>query len=90
MCSGIPCLCLAFHQPYIVGGFANGQLRLYDCETGVKAMEVSAHARPVMALDVAPTADMVSRPPSPPPCSTCAVHVLAMVVFPMRQQQQPD
>ena len=59
-CSGVPCLCLAFCQPYIVGGFANGQLRLYDSETGVKVIEVSAHARPVTALDVAPSASMVS------------------------------
>ena len=53
-------MCLAFSQPYIVGGFANGQLRLYNWETGVKVMEVSAHARPVMALDVAPSASLVS------------------------------
>ena len=58
--SGVPCLCLAFWQSYIIGGFANGQLRLYDCETGIKTIEVSAHARPVMALDVAPSVGQVS------------------------------
>ena len=60
VCSGVPCLCLAAWQSYIMGGFANGQLRLYNSETGVKVMEVSAHGRPVTALDVAPSAGMVS------------------------------
>lgn len=64
MCSGIPCLCLSFWNTFIIGGFANGQLRLYDSESGVKVVEVTAHARPVMALDVAPSAGMVSITPS--------------------------
>ena len=46
---------------FIIGGFANGQIRLYDSETGVKVVEVAAHSRPVMALDVAPNAGMVRQ-----------------------------
>lgn len=58
-CSGVPCLCLAFWNTFIIGGFANGQLRLYDSESGVKVVEVTAHARTVVALDVAPSAGLV-------------------------------
>ena len=57
----MPCLALAAWDAYIIGGFANGQLRLYDSQTGLKLIEVAAHGRPVMALDVAPLAGMVSE-----------------------------
>lgn len=52
-------MCLSVWNTFVIGGFANGQLRLYDSETGVKVVEVTAHARPVMALDVALNAGMV-------------------------------
>lgn len=58
-CSGVPCLSLAVWNTFIIGGFASGQIRLYDGETGLKVVEVAAHARPVLALDVASLAGMV-------------------------------
>ena len=60
-CSGVPCLCLGFWNTFIVSGFANGQLKLYDSESGVKVVEVTAHARPVVGLDVALNAGLVRK-----------------------------
>lgn len=60
-CSGVPCLCLSVWNTFIIGGYGNGQLRLYDSESGIRVVEVSAHARPVLAIDVASSAGIVSQ-----------------------------
>ena len=59
--SGVPCLCLSVWNTFIIGGYANGQLRVYDSESGIRVVEVAAHARPVMAIDVASSAGIVSK-----------------------------
>ena len=46
----------------MIGGFANGQLRLYNSESGMKLVEIAAHARSITALDVASSAAMVRKP----------------------------
>ena len=44
----------------MIGGYANGKIRLYDLATATKLVEVDVHARPVTALDVAPATGLVS------------------------------
>ncbi|XP_033756341.1 LOW QUALITY PROTEIN: WD repeat-containing protein 54-like [Pecten maximus] len=51
--TGDPCSCLCIWKNIIVGGFSNGQLRLYSANTGRLAAAVNAHVRWVNALDIA-------------------------------------
>ncbi|XP_060073028.1 WD repeat-containing protein 54-like [Ylistrum balloti] len=51
--NGNPCSCVCLWKKIIVGGFSNGQLKVYSANTGRLAAEVSAHVRWVNALDIA-------------------------------------
>lgn len=64
-CREVPCLSLCFWNGILIGGFANGLVKLYDACSGAKLVEVAAHARCINALDLAPEAGLVSM------CSVC-------------------
>lgn len=51
---GVPCSSLAVWRDIIVGGYGDGQLRVYCAKTGKLAATVNAHARWVNAVDIAP------------------------------------
>ncbi|OWF43963.1 WD repeat-containing protein 54-like [Mizuhopecten yessoensis] len=51
--SGDPCSCLCIWKDIIVGGFGNGQLKVYSAKTGRLAALVNAHVRWINALDIA-------------------------------------
>lgn len=44
----------------VVAGYGTGQIRLYEAVTGILHAEVSAHARWIYSLDIAPFSGMVS------------------------------
>ena len=48
-----PCTSLAFHPtcPAVIAAHASGHLRVYSLESHALALEVAAHARPIMAMD---------------------------------------
>jgi len=48
-----PCTCLALWKNLVVGGFANGQLCVFNATEGYLAAQVAAHARWITALHVA-------------------------------------
>uniref|UniRef100_A0ABM5GKZ0 WD repeat-containing protein 54 isoform X1 n=1 Tax=Pogona vitticeps TaxID=103695 RepID=A0ABM5GKZ0_9SAUR len=52
--SGCPCSSVKLWNGVIAAGFGNGQIRLYEVASGALQAEVSAHARWIYALDVAP------------------------------------
>lgn len=37
----------------LIGGFTNGLIKIYNCETSAKMIEIAAHARYINAMDVA-------------------------------------
>ncbi|XP_049640324.1 WD repeat-containing protein 54 [Suncus etruscus] len=51
---GVPCPSVQLWQGIIAAGYGNGQLRLYEASTGTLRAQISAHARAVCALDLAP------------------------------------
>ena len=57
--SGAACLCLCFWGSLLIGGFANGVVRIYDAKTGLRKVEIAAHSRCITALDVATEAGLV-------------------------------
>lgn len=58
--SGIPCLSLCYWNSLLTGGFANGQIVIYDSDSGAKMVEIAAHSRCINALDIALQAGLVS------------------------------
>lgn len=48
-----PCTSLAFHPtcPAIIAAYASGHLRVYSLESHALALEIAAHARPIMGMD---------------------------------------
>lgn len=44
----------------VVAGYGTGQIRLYEAVTGILHAEVSAHARWIYSLDIAPFSGLVS------------------------------
>ena len=58
-CSGLPCLSLCFWNSLLIGGFTDGLIKIYNCETSAKMIEIAAHARYINALDVAVQAGLV-------------------------------
>uniref|UniRef100_A0A7S2FDR9 WD repeat-containing protein 54 beta-propeller domain-containing protein n=1 Tax=Florenciella parvula TaxID=236787 RepID=A0A7S2FDR9_9STRA len=54
---GLPCTCLGMHNDAdaLVAGFAHGVLRIVQLSTREVTVEVAAHSRCIMALDVHPT-----------------------------------
>ena len=52
-------MCLCFWENLLIGGFTNGQIVIYNSDSGAKAIEITAHARSINALDVAPDSGLV-------------------------------
>lgn len=50
----IPCSSLGLWRDILVGGYGDGQLRLYCAKTAKLSATVNAHARWVNAIDIAP------------------------------------
>jgi hypothetical protein len=57
--SEVPCMCLCFWENLLIGGFTNGQIVIYNSDSGAKAVEIGAHARSINGLDVAPDSGLV-------------------------------
>lgn len=55
-----PCSSVQLWQGTVAAGYGNGQVRLYEASTGTLHVQISAHARAVCALDLAPEAGKVS------------------------------
>ncbi|KAM6221656.1 WD repeat-containing protein 54 [Rhynchocyon petersi] len=51
---GVPCSCVQLWQGIVAAGYGNGQVRLYEASTGSLRVQISAHARTLCALDLAP------------------------------------
>ncbi|ERE66251.1 WD repeat-containing protein 54 [Cricetulus griseus] len=51
---GVPCPSVQLWQGMVAAGYGNGQVRLYDATTGALHVQISAHARTICALDLAP------------------------------------
>lgn len=51
---GVPCPSVQLWQGIVAAGYGDGQVRLYDATTGALHVQISAHARTVCALDLAP------------------------------------
>ncbi|XP_040593612.1 WD repeat-containing protein 54 isoform X2 [Mesocricetus auratus] len=51
---GVPCPSVQLWQGIVAAGYGNGQVRLYDATTGTLHVQISAHARTICALDLAP------------------------------------
>ncbi|XP_057620287.1 WD repeat-containing protein 54 isoform X1 [Chionomys nivalis] len=51
---GVPCPSVQLWQGIVAAGYGDGQVRLYDATTGALHVQISAHARTVTALDLAP------------------------------------
>lgn len=56
---GAACLSLCFWNSTLIGGFTNGKILLFSTDSGAKTVEISAHARCINALDVAPKAGLL-------------------------------
>ncbi|XP_051058950.1 WD repeat-containing protein 54 isoform X3 [Phodopus roborovskii] len=50
----VPCPSVQLWQGIVAAGYGNGQVRLYDASTGALHVQISAHARTICALDLAP------------------------------------
>ncbi|KAM5228009.1 WD repeat-containing protein 54 [Ctenodactylus gundi] len=53
---GAPCSSVQLWQGIVAAGYGNGQVHLYEATTGILQVQISAHARAVCALDLAPEA----------------------------------
>ena len=58
--SGVTCPSLCYWSSFLIGGYANGQIVIYDSDSGAKMVEIAAHARCINAMDVATKAGLVS------------------------------
>lgn len=56
----VPCPSVQLWQGIVAAGYGNGQVRLYDAGTGALHIQISAHARTISALDLAPEVGKVS------------------------------
>jgi hypothetical protein len=87
----VPCPSVQLWQGIVAAGYGNGQVRLYDASTGALHVQISAHARTISALDLAPEVGKVSvlypyvpflvlrRTAQACPCPQCAQHRLIPV-----------
>lgn len=53
------CTSICFWNSLLIGGFANGQIFIYDSDSGAKMVEITAHARSIYAMDVASKTGLV-------------------------------
>lgn len=51
---GVPCPSVRLWQGAVAAGYGDGQVRLYEAATGALHVQISAHARAISALDLAP------------------------------------
>ncbi|XP_016043744.1 WD repeat-containing protein 54 isoform X2 [Erinaceus europaeus] len=51
---GVTCPSVQLWQGMVAAGYGNGQVRLYEAKTGTLHIQISAHARAICALDLAP------------------------------------
>ncbi|XP_002709769.3 WD repeat-containing protein 54 isoform X1 [Oryctolagus cuniculus] len=51
---GVPCPSVKLWQGIVAAGYGNGQVRLYEAMKGTLHVQISAHARTICALDLAP------------------------------------
>ncbi|XP_040850053.1 WD repeat-containing protein 54 [Ochotona curzoniae] len=51
---GVPCSSVKLWQGIVAAGYGDGQVRLYEASQGMLHVQISAHARAVSALDLAP------------------------------------
>ncbi|XP_044248028.1 WD repeat-containing protein 54 isoform X3 [Ursus arctos] len=51
---GVPCPSVQLWHGTVAAGYGDGQVRLYEASTGTLHVQISAHARAICALDLAP------------------------------------
>ncbi|XP_075413031.1 WD repeat-containing protein 54 [Tenrec ecaudatus] len=51
---GVPCPSVRLWQGIVAAGYSNGKVHLYEASTGSLHVQISAHARAISALDLAP------------------------------------
>lgn len=51
---GVPCPSVQLWHGIVAAGYGDGQVRLYEASTGTLHVQISAHARAICALDLAP------------------------------------
>ncbi|KAF3826653.1 hypothetical protein GH733_009178 [Mirounga leonina] len=51
---GVPCPAVQLWHGTVAAGYGDGQVRLYEASTGTLHVQISAHARAICALDLAP------------------------------------
>lgn len=61
----VPCSSVKLWQGIVAAGYGDGQVRLYEASQGMLHVQISAHARAVSALDLAPEEGKVSLFPYP-------------------------
>jgi len=57
---GVPCPSVQLWHGTVAAGYGDGQVRLYEASTGTLHVQISAHARAICALDLAPEVGKVS------------------------------
>ncbi|CAG2166385.1 unnamed protein product [Oppiella nova] len=57
--NGFSCNCLALFKNYLCAGYGSGHLRVFDIQNKQIISEVSAHAKWVTAIDVAPETGLI-------------------------------
>lgn len=55
------CTSVKLWKGIVVAGYGSGQIRLYEAVTGILHAEISAHARWIYSLDIAPFSGLVSH-----------------------------
>lgn len=50
---GVPCICLCFWKLFLIGGFSNGLIKIFNSESGSKSVEIAAHSHSITAMDIA-------------------------------------
>lgn len=56
----VPCPSVQLWHGAVAAGYGDGQVRLYEASTGTLHVQISAHARAICALDLAPEVGKVS------------------------------
>lgn len=56
----VPCPSVQLWHGTVAAGYGDGQVRLYEASTGTLHVQISAHARAICALDLAPEVGKVS------------------------------
>lgn len=55
------CSSIKLWKGTVIAGYGTGQIRLYEAVTGILHAEVSAHARWIYTLDIAPFTGLVRK-----------------------------